>query len=269
MLTLLSRRRALRGVFSAAATAVTAVALLAVGGPLSASQAQAETTVFAAASTTNAMNDIIAAYKAKTGKSVVGSYASSSTLAKQIDQGAPAQVYLSANTKWMAYLADHGRLEDGSAIDLLGNGLVMIAPKESAKPMTIEKDMDLAGMLGEDRLSVGDPDHVPAGMYAKKALTTLGLWDSVEPKLARASDVRAALALVERGEAPLGIVYSTDAAISKDVVVVGKFPQSSYKKIVYPAALVKGADDDAKAFFKFMTSEDALKIFAKYGFVTQ
>jgi molybdate transport system substrate-binding protein len=245
-----------------------AAAVLSMGVLAAAGTAQADTTVFAAASTTNAMNDVIAAYGAKTGKTVVPSYASSSTLAKQIEQGAPAQIFLSANTKWMDFLAKADLLEEGSTTDLLGNSLVMIAPKAEAKPVTIAKGMDLAGLLGDSRLSVGDPDHVPAGIYAKSALEWLDLWPSVEPKLARASDVRGALALVERGEAPLGIVYSTDAAISKEVSVVGAFPQESYKVITYPAALVKGADEDAKAFFAFLTSDEAKSIFAQYGFVT-
>jgi molybdate transport system substrate-binding protein len=233
------------------------------------SAAQAETTIFAAASTTNAMTDVITAYTAKTGKTVVPSFASSSTLAKQISQGAPAMIFVSANSKWMDFLAKENLLIQDSAIDLLGNSLVLIAPKDSATPITISKDLDLAGLLGENRLSVGDPDHVPAGMYAKTALESLGLWDGVEAKLARASDVRGALALVERGETPLGIVYSTDAAISDAVAVVATFPQDSYKKITYPAALVQGADEDAKAFFAFLISADAKAIFAKYGFVTE
>lgn len=246
-----------------------AVALLAVAA-LPLSQAHAATTVFAAASATDALNDIMAAYKAASGKEVIASYASSSTLAQQIEQGAPASVFLSANTKWAKYLDDKKLLEPGSMVDLLGNELVMIAPSDSRAKVTISKDMDLAGLLGDGRLSVGDPDHVPVGQYAKGALTSLGLWAVAEPKLARASDVRGALALVERGEAPLGIVYSTDAAVSKGVKTVATFPQESYEKIVYPAALVKGADADAKAFYSFMTSSPVAKeIFAKYGFSTK
>lgn len=255
--------RMMRSLGRSGAAAVVALGVLAAAGG-----AKADTTVFAAASTTNAMNDVIAAYSAKTGKTVVPSYASSSTLAKQIEQGAPAQVFLSANSKWMDFLAQAEMLETASVTDLLGNSLVMIAPKAEAQPMAITKGMDLVGMLGDGRLSVGDPDHVPAGIYAKSALMSLELWDGVEPKLARASDVRGALALVERGEAPYGIVYSTDAAISKGVTVVGAFPQESYKVITYPAALVKGADEDAKAFFAFLTSDQAKSIFAQYGFVT-
>jgi molybdate transport system substrate-binding protein len=231
--------------------------------------AQADTTLFAAASTTNAMTDVIAVYTAQTGKKVVPSFASSSTLAKQIEQGAPAQIFVSANTSWMDYLAKADMVVSDSVVDFLGNSLVMIAPKDGAVALTISKDMDLAAILGENRLSVGDPDHVPAGQYAKAALEFLGQWGAVEPKLARASDVRGALALVERGETPLGIVYSTDAAISDAVAVVATFPQESYKKITYPAALVKGADDDAKAFYTFMLSPAAKAIFAKYGFVTE
>lgn len=230
----------------------------------------AGTTVFAAASTTDALDEVIAAYKSVSGKEVVPSYGSSSTLAQQIEQGAPAAVFLSANTKWAKFLDEKGLLEPNSQVNLLGNTLVMIAPADSKASVAISKDMNLAGLLGNERLSVGDPDHVPVGQYAKAALTSLGQWASVESKLARASDVRGALALVERGETPLGIVYSTDAAISKGVKVVATFPQDSYEKIAYPAALVKGADADAKAFFSFLTSSPVAKdIFAKYGFVTK
>lgn len=247
-----------------------ALALAALSTVASAPALAAGTTIFAAASATDAVNDVIAAYKAASGKEVTPSYGSSSTLAQQIEQGAPATVFLSASPKWAKYLDEKGLLEPNSQVNLLGNTLVMIAPTASKLSVSISKDMNLAGLLGSERLSVGDPDHVPVGQYAKAALTSLGQWATVEPKLARASDVRGALALVERGETPLGIVYSTDAAISKDVKVIATFPQDSYDKITYPAALVKGADAESKAFFSFLTSSPIAKeIFAKYGFQTK
>lgn len=223
--------------------------------------------VLAAASTTDAMNEVIAAYAKAGGAAVLPSYASSSTLAKQIEQGAPADLFVSANPKWMDYLEKAGLLKEGSRLDLLGNALVMIAPTASTVAPTLDKGFPLADLLGDGRLSVGDPDHVPAGMYAKTALTNLGVWDIAEPKLARASDVRGALALVERGEAPLGIVYSTDAAISEGVRVAATFPESSHDPITYPVALTKDAGSDAEAFFAFLKGDEAKAIFERYGFV--
>lgn len=244
--------------------AVAALALV-----LGAVSARAEdVTVFAAASTTNALNEIGGLFKAKTGNGIKPSYASSSTLAKQIEQGAPAQVFISADLKWADYLSERKLLAADSRTNLLGNTLVLIAPADSAtKGVTIEKNTDLVGMVGAGRLSVGDPDHVPVGIYAKKALTSMGQWAAMEPKLARAESVRAALALVERGEAPLGIVYSTDAAIAKNVKVVGTFPESLHDTITYPVALVAGNETPAaKAFLDFLKSDEAKGVFAKYGF---
>ncbi len=230
--------------------------------------AQAESIrIFAAASTTNALGDIINAYTAETGKAVVPSFASSSTLAKQIDQGAPADVYLSANPKWMDFIEGKGLVEPGTRINLLGNRITLIQPLSGELSIEISKDMDLAGILGDDKLAMGDPDHVPAGIYGRKALEFLGLWDSVSPKVARAKDVRAALALVERAEAPLGIVYATDAAISKKIKVVAVFPEETHPPIIYPACIIKGkAGDDAQSFFEFLKSPKAAEIFKTYGF---
>lgn len=229
--------------------------------------ARADTMVFAAASTTNAVQDVIAAYGEETGKAATASFASSSTLARQIAEGAPAGVYISANPKWMDFLDEEGLLVEGSRSDLLGNDLVLIAPTETAAPVTVDATLPLTDMLGADgRLSVGDPDHVPAGIYAQQALTALGLWETADPRLARASDVRAALALVARGETPYGIVYATDAAISDGVAVVGTFPEDSHPPITYPAALIKGADADAQAFLAFLKGDAAAAIFRRYGF---
>ncbi len=229
---------------------------------------QAETIrIFAAASTTNAVGDIINAYKAKTGKEVVPSFASSSTLAKQIDQGAPADVYLSANPKWMNFLEEKGLVASGTRTDLLGNRISLIQPLSGSLNITIAPGMDLAGILGSDKLAMGDPDHVPAGIYGRKALESLGAWDSVAAKVARCKDVRAALALVERAETPLGVVYATDAAISSKVKTVSLFPENSHPPITYPACIIKDkANDEAKAFFDFLKSPDAAAIFQKYGF---
>jgi molybdate transport system substrate-binding protein len=251
--------------------AAVAAVVVAVAAGQAVSPARAETLVFAAASTTNAVEDVIAAYEAESGRKVTPSFASSSTLAKQIAEGAPAQVFISANPKWMSFLEDKGLVIEGSRSDLLGNGLVLIAPKSEAAPVAVDATLPLTDLLGPDgRLSVGDPDHVPAGIYAKQALTALGLWEAVEPRLARASDVRAALALVERGEAPYGIVYATDAAISDGVAVVGTFPEDSHPPITYPAALIAGpaagTGDEAAAFLAFLKSDTAAAIFKRYGF---
>ncbi|MBU4565347.1 MAG: molybdate ABC transporter substrate-binding protein [Desulfarculus sp.] len=223
--------------------------------------------IFAAASTTNAVSEVIKAYQAAGKGKAVASFASSSTLAKQIARGAPAQIYLSANVKWMNYLAEKKLLAPGTRVDLLGNRLVLIAPKGAKERGPIQAGMPLLAWLGEGRLAVGDPDHVPAGIYAKQALKSLGLWEKAEPRLARAANVRAALALVERGEAPLGIVYATDAAITPKVMVVGVFPEAGHKPIVYPLALLKGqATPSAKAFWQFLQGDEAKGIFKKYGF---
>ncbi len=228
-------------------------------------------TVYAAASTTNAMTEVAKLYEKKTGTQVALSFASSSTLAKQIEMGAPAQVYLSANPEWMDYLEQKGLIEPGGRADVLGNRIALIAPADSAiEEVKIEKGFDLAKILGDGYLAMGDPDHVPAGMYGKAALQGLGAWEAVEKKVARAKDVRAALALVERGESPLGLVYTTDAAISEKVKVVGLFPEDSHPPIVYPVAIVKGADLKASMpFIDFLKTPEASALFTKYGFIVR
>ncbi len=226
-------------------------------------------TVFAAASTTNAINDIGKIFAEKGKGTIIASYASSSTLAKQIENGAPANVFISADEPWMNYLEERKLIEPGSRFDLLGNKLVLIARSgSSVDKMEIGPKMDLAKLLGEGKLATGDPDHVPVGKYAKAALEKLGVWKEIESKLARAADVRGALTLVERGEAPLGIVYSTDAAITPKVKVVGVFPADSHPKIVYPTALVAGkATAAAKSLLQFLKTPEARTVFEKYGFV--
>ena len=224
-------------------------------------------TVFAAASTTNAITDLGKIFSKKDGARFTPSFASSSTLAKQIDAGAPADVFLSANSKWMTYLQDKKLIEPGTRFDLLGNSVVLIAPKDSKLKVKVEKDFPLAKILGEEKLAMGDPAHVPAGIYGKKALEALGVWKSVEPKVVRSKDVRAALALVERAEVPLGVVYATDAAISKRVKVLAVFPESAQPKIVYPIAIVRGkATKASKEFIELLKSPEGKNVFEKYGF---
>jgi molybdate transport system substrate-binding protein len=222
-------------------------------------------TVFAAASLKNALDDIAAKWKDSGAGTVGASYASSSTLAKQIEQGAPADVFISADTQWMDYVNKKSLVE--TPHDLLGNRLVLISAKDNPLTLEIKPGLKLAEVLGEGRLAVGDPSNVPAGIYAKEALTKLKIWDSVQPRLAPAADVRAALTLVSRGEAPLGIVYETDAKVDPKVRTVAVFPEDSHKPIVYPVAVVKGSKNpDAAKFVTFLSGPAAKEIFVKYGF---
>ena len=225
-------------------------------------------TVFAAASTTNAITDIAKLFEKSHSVVVRLSFASSSTLAKQIEKGARADIFLSANPKWMDYLAERGAITAASRTDLLGNRIVLIAPQDSSLGhLTVDSSLNLAKLLGEGRLAMGDPDHVPAGIYGKQAFEKLGLWDSVKDKVARAKDVRAALVLVERGEAPLGQVYATDAAISDKVKIVGMFPADSHPPITYPVALAADSQSDAAGeFIKFLQGPEGKAVFEKYGF---
>jgi molybdate transport system substrate-binding protein len=222
--------------------------------------------VFAAASTTNAMTEIAKRFEKLQPVQVRLSFASSSTLAKQIENGAPVDIFLSANPKWMDYLFAKGAIVPSSRSDLLGNRIVLIAPQDSSlENLSVDSAMNLTDLLGDGRMAMGDPDHVPAGMYGKKALEKLGLWNAVKGRLARAKDVRAALVLVERGETPLGQVYATDAAISNKVKIVGTFPEQSHPPIIYPVAMVNQSVY-TKEFITFLKSETATEIFRKYGF---
>lgn len=244
-----------------------AIALLC-GIPAGSAQSDA-LTILAAASLTNALEEIGAEYEADTGETVRFSFAASSVLAKQIEAGAPAQIFASADQKWMDYLAERNLIDADTRVSPIGNRLVLIVPADSrAGDIAVDASTDLGALLGaDDRLSVGDPDHVPAGIYAREALESLGLWAAVEPRLARAEDVRAALVLVERGEVPLGIVYATDAAISDKVRVIGTFPADSHTPITYPFAIVAGQNgEDAAAFFRYVTGPEGLETFRKYGF---
>lgn len=239
----------------------------AVAGPAAA--APADIVVFAAASTTDAINEIGELYAAGDMGRITTSFASSSTLAKQIVNGAPADVFVSADKQWMDYLEEKNAIDKAGRFDLLGNRIVLIAPKQSPiKTVAIRSGLALAPMLGSDgRLSMADPEHVPVGIYGKKALESLGLWEQVEDRLAPMKDVRAALVLVERGEAPLGVVYATDAAISKNVRLLGTFPLNSHPPIVYPVAAVSGGKSDAAgAFMEFLKTSQAREVFEKYGF---
>jgi len=221
-------------------------------------------TVFAAASLKNALDDVSTEWK-KGGGQVVASYASSSVLAKQIEQGAPADVFISADTQWMDYVGKKSLIE--TPRDLLGNRLVLIAGKNNPLTLEIKPGLNLGELLGSDRLAVGDPSNVPAGIYAKEALIKLKIWDGVQAKLASAADVRAALVLVSRGEAPLGIVYETDAKVDPNVRTVAVFPEDSHKPIRYPVAVVKASKNaDAAKFVAFLSEPAAQAIFTKYGF---
>lgn len=227
-------------------------------------------TVFAAASLTDAMGDVAKAYEQQNPDDHVRlSFASSSTLARQIAAGGPAEIFISANEKWMDWLSEQDLLEAGTRRDLLGNSLVLIAPKDSKlSNITLDTKSDLTRLIGkDDRIAMGDPDHVPAGIYGKQALGKLGMWEKTEPRLARADNVRAALALVERGESPLGIVYGTDAAISKGVKIIATFPANSHPAITYPVAVMKDMKNPASTrLLDFLKSPDARAIFGQYGF---
>ena len=224
--------------------------------------------VFAAASLKNALDDVIAAYGKETGTKVTASYAASSALAKQIEQGAPAQLFISADLDWMDYLAERKLIDDATRKNFLGNSLVLVAAQDSTMgPMEIGQGFDLAKLVGDGRLAVGEVKSVPAGKYAKAALEKLGAWGGVEGKLAQAENVRSALALVARGEAPLGIVYKTDAASDPTVKIVGTFPADSHPTIIYPAAVTKvGEASGAVEFLKFLSGGTAKTAFEKQGF---
>jgi len=230
----------------------------------------ADLTVFAAASTIEAVDDAVQAFERETGAKVATSYASSGTLAQQIERGAPAHLFISADTKWMSYLDQRKLLAPGTRGKIFENRLVLIVPYDSSRSIAVEPDMPLSDLLGDGRLAIGDPDYVPAGEYAKAALQTLNVWPTVERKLAPAQDVRAVLALVERGEAPAGIVYATDARASKKVRIVGVFLQSSHPPIDYEMAVVAAhATEDAKKLRAFLASGKAREIYAGHGFAVE
>jgi molybdate transport system substrate-binding protein len=259
----MSTRRAILGriaalvAFAGLATAPLAPALAQEGGPV----------VFAAASLKNVLDAINAAWKAESGKSATISYAGSSALAKQIESGAPADIFISADLDWMDYLAGKKLIRDDTRADLLGNTIVLVAPKQSTATITIEKGFGLADLLGDGRLSMASVDSVPAGKYGKAALEWLGVWDSVKDRLAQAENVRAALLLVSRGETPLGIVYATDAAADPGVKVIATFPDESHGPIVYPLAVTASSQSaEATAFADYLQTDAARALFERQGF---
>jgi len=229
--------------------------------------AQETLTVFAAASLKNALDDINMQFSKASGVKVTASYAASSTLAKQIEQGAPADVFASADLGWMDFAHDKKLINDATRINLLGNRLVLAAPKTSPLgDVAIGPGFDLAALAGDGRIVTGDVRAVPVGRYAKAALEKLGAWAKAEPKMAMAQSVRAALALAARGEAPLGIVYETDAKVEPNVKVVGHFPAASHPPIIYPFAATTTAKPQAERYLGFLRSAAAKNVFERYGF---
>ncbi|HET7123770.1 MAG TPA: molybdate ABC transporter substrate-binding protein [Bradyrhizobium sp.] len=224
-------------------------------------------TVFAAASMKNALDDIDAGYTARTGIRIIASYAASSALAKQIEQGAPADIFVSADTDWMDYAMRKKTIGESTRVNLLGNRIVLIAPKDSSiDHVAIGPGFELAKLAGGGKIATGDVKAVPVGKYAKAALEKLGAWQTAESKFAMAENVRAALTLVARGEAALGIVYATDARVEPGVKIVGTFPAESHPPVIYPVAATTTAKAEAADYLAFLRSSVAKAIFEKYGF---
>jgi molybdate transport system substrate-binding protein len=246
--------------------AALAAAPLLLGGALPA--LAADPVVFAAASLKNALDDVAATYTEKTGKTVTISYAGTATLVRQIEQGAPADIFFSADMAWMDYAVAHKLVRPETRRTLLGNAIVLIVPKDSTATIKIAPGMDLAGLIGRDgRLAMANVDSVPAGRYGKAALENLGVWESVAAHVVQSQNVRLALAFVARGEAPAGIVYATDAFAEPAVKIIGTFPADSHAPILYPVAMTAGSTNpDAKAFFDFLQSEAAAPAYRRQGF---
>jgi molybdate transport system substrate-binding protein len=229
--------------------------------------AQDALTVFAAASLKNALDDVDAEFTKTAGIKIAASYAASSALAKQIEQGAPADVFASADVEWMDYAQQNKLIKNDTRIDLLGNRLVLIAPKASPLDnVAIGPGFDLAALAGDGHIVTGDVRAVPVGRYAKAALEKLGAWATAAPKMAMAENVRAALALVARGEAPLGIVYATDAKVEPGVKIIGTFPPDSHPSIIYPFAATATAKPPVARYLVFLRSAAAKNVFERYGF---
>jgi len=245
-----------------------AAVVILIASAVSPATAQDKTlTVFAAASMKNALDDIDAAFTVRTGVKVNASYAASSQLAKQIEQGAPADIFVSADTDWMDYATQKKTINEPTRVNLLGNSIVLIAPKDSKiDNVTIGQGFDLAKLAGDGKIATGDVKAVPVGKYAQAALEKLGAWQAAAPKFAMAESVRAALALVARGEAVLGIVYATDAKVEPGVKIVGTFPADSHPPIIYPVAATSTAKPDANGYLAFLKTSAAKAIFEKYGF---
>ncbi|MDP9142096.1 MAG: molybdate ABC transporter substrate-binding protein [Pseudomonadota bacterium] len=240
-------------------------ALLFILLPLTA-HAEEPVRIYAAASLTNALTDVAAQWTQAGHPKPVLVFAASSALAKQIENGAPADVFASADLRWMDYLAARSRIEVSSRVNLLGNELVLIAPIGKEIAVEMQPGFDLAGVFN-GKLCTGEPDVVPVGAYAKQALMALGWWTAIAPRIVGTNDVRTALAFVERGECPLGIVYATDAVISSKVSMVARFPGRTYPPIVYPFALVAGARPESAAFLSYLKSDAAADAFRRHGFV--
>jgi molybdate transport system substrate-binding protein len=248
-----------------AVLAFVAAVLLTAGMPVAYAQ---NTTILAAASLKEALDEVDATYQKRGGEKAAISYAASSALAKQVESGAPADIFISADLDWMDYLEKRNLLKQGTRVNLLRNQIVLIAPADSKAEITIGPKFPLAQALGGGRLAMADPDSVPAGKYGRAALEKLEVWPSVADKVARGENVRAALNFVSRGESPFGIVYRTDAAADRKVRIVGAFPADSHPAIIYPAALLSGGKSPAaEKFFAFLKTPEAAAIFRKHGFV--
>lgn len=243
------------------------VVLLLLLGSGGAEAAERDLTVFAAASLTEVLQEVGRAYTARTRAPVRFSFAASSTLARQIESGAPAGAFISADQEWMDYLAARSLIAASSRVDVVSNSLVLVAPADSRLQLAMAPGFALAQALGRNgRLATGDPQTVPAGRYARVALTSLGVWDSVATRIIAADNVRTALNFVALGEAPLGIVYATDARGNDKVRVVGTFPAGTHEPITYPAAATTRGGADAAGFVEFLRSEEARVIFRRHGF---
>lgn len=244
-----------------------ALALWLTQAPPALAQARASVTVYAASSLKDALDELAKRFETDTGSRVIASYAGSPMLARQIEKGAPADLFMSADRDWMDYLEKRNVIRPGSRVNIVLNRLVLVAPAESSIALTIGPNFPLSAALGKGRLAMADPDSVPAGKYGKAALEKLGVWKEVAPKVARAENVRAALALVARAEAPLGIVYSTDASAERKVRVVDKFSPTLHPPIVYPAAvLAESRSKIADALLRFLQSAPARAVWQRYGF---
>jgi molybdate transport system substrate-binding protein len=252
-----------RSIFAALAAAAW---LVVSGVPNLASAEPAKITIFAAASLKNALDAAAAKWHADTGNDTAISYAASSTLAKQMENGAPADMFISADLDWMNYVQERKLIDEKSRVNLLGNKLVLVVPADSKTDVKIEPGFPLAKLLGTGKLAMGEPNSVPAGKYGKAALTKLGAWDAVADHVASAESVRAALLLVSRGEAPYGVVYQTDAAADKGVRIAGVFPPDSYPAIIYPIAVTAKASPAAATFEAFLRSAAAAPFFTAQGF---
>lgn len=228
----------------------------------------ADVTVFAAASLKESLDDVTRSFQSSSGIKAVISYAGSNALARQIESGAPAGVFISADTAWMDYVGMLGAVVPGSRANLLANDLVLVAPATSSAQATLATGVNLAPLIGDRRIALANPDAVPAGKYAKASFIALGAWETISSKVAAADNVRAALALVARGEAPLGAVYRTDALADKNVRIVATFPADTHPAIVYPMVQLKAAANagEAAKFAAYVKSPAAIETFKKYGF---